>query len=521
MDVVDDKIVNYFFTNKNKPVFYSKNLHPEVWALFQARYSRSTEGLREGFIKLLKEANKEYLALRETFEKNDEPSVELTHALDKAVKFMDKWVLGYGHSSVAEGAVTGVGIEGISILTTKYIETARLCSFIEKSTRYVHFDRNSFYKPKKIESSKFSKDYDYIIDLLFTTYEDLHEPVLEYVKKATEQDKQINEKAWIRACEARRFDAVRYLLPAATKTSFGWTVNARELAHTIQKLKSYPLEETQEIGDMLVLEGKKVLPSLLKYADKNEYLENRETALNKYFELNSEEKKGYNDVKLVDPIPEDEFSNVLIASLIYKNSVLSYSEAMEKTKKMNYREKIDIFNKVIEDMGTHDMPPREFENINFLWDITIDYGAFRDIQRHRIVSQSEQLLTTFLGYETPEDIVNAECSNEYSKAMDTADKVFKDIFQEMPYYAQYVVPLGYRKRVLMATNFRELHHIIKIRSTPHGHISYRNIVQKMHLLLKNRYGEWIKSIDCNFDQVDLGRLKSELKIQETIDSFEK
>ncbi len=315
MDEIDKKIIEYFFTNSDNFVFYARNMHPEVWALFQARYSRSTQGLREGFIDLLKEADDEYKKLREIFSKEDPPSIELEHALNKAVKFMDKWVLGYGHSSVAEGASANVAIEGASILATKYVETARLCSFIEKSTRYVHFERNSFYKPKKVSDSRFSNDYDYVLDTLFNTYEELHEPVLEYVKQIT-KDNATNENAWLRACAARRFDAIRYLLPAATKTSFGWTVNARELAHTIQKMKSYPLDETKELGENKSKEGRKVLPSLLKHADYNEYMENQEKLLSKYYKETSKQQSNHNDVNLVISPEKDELANKIIASVI-------------------------------------------------------------------------------------------------------------------------------------------------------------------------------------------------------------
>jgi len=511
MDETDKRIIEYFFTNIDKPVFYAKNLHPEVWALFQARYSRSTQGLRQGFLKLLKEADQEYNNLRHIFEKEQAPGIELEHALNKAVKFMDKWVLGYGHSSIAEGAVANIGIEGVSILVTKYIETARLCSFIEKSTRYIKFDRESFYKPTKIENSSFSKDYDNVIGSLFNTYEELQEPVFEYVKSVTEKEKAKNENAWLRACGARRFDAVRYLLPAATKTSFGWTVNTRELTHTIQKMRSYQLEEAKQIADLLAEEGTKVMPSLFKHAEQNKYLKNRETVLNRYLKQTTNSLPGHNNVTLVRSPSKQELIQLLNASLIYKNSILGFEEAVEKANALD--NKLELFNSCLNNMGAHDIPPREFENINFVWDVLIDYGAFRDIQRHRIMSQSEQLLTTFLGYEIPDDIKNSGCSQQYENAMKQADKVFREMFDQMPYEAQYIVPLGYRKRVLLGTNLRELHYLIRLRSTPQGHISYRNIVQKMYLILKDKYGDWAGSIECNFDKVDLGRLKSELKIE--------
>ena len=140
----DDKtVLNFFFTNLDKPIFAVKNFHPEVWALMQARYSRSREGLREGFLALLKEDSENFRKLKEEIEKT-QGGIESEHATKKAIQFMERWVLGFGHSSVAEGAVVGLCLEGVSILATKVIEDNRLCSFIEKSTRYVSFDSNSF-----------------------------------------------------------------------------------------------------------------------------------------------------------------------------------------------------------------------------------------------------------------------------------------------------------------------------------------------------------------------------------------
>ncbi len=512
MDEIDLKIVEYFFTNIDKKVFFARNLHPEVWALFQARYSRSKEGVREGFIKLLKEAPEEYENVRKMFSEGNTPNIEMEHALNKAIKFMDKWVLGYGHSSVAEGACVGVCIENISILATKYIETARLCSFIEKSTRYVKFTRDSFYKPKEITHSEFSEEYDKVVNLLFDTYEKLQEPVLEYVMKVTEKNKETNEKAWIRACGARRFDAIRYMLPASTMTSFGWTVNARELAHTIRKMNSHPLSEIKNIGNEMVNEGRKVLPSLLKYTEPLDYLTHIEKGL--FIDDETQSKYSHNDVKLLESPSVEDFENVLACALVHKNSLLSYDESLEKVKNMNNEEKLYLIKEAVKGMDSHNLPPREFENINLKWELVMDYGAYRDLQRHRIMTQSEQLLTTFLGYEIPPDIENSGSLKDYIYAMEEANKLFIKMYEKMPYEAQYLVPLAFRKRILVEMNFRSLHHFIRIRSSPHGHFSYRNIVQKMYIIMLEKYGEELmSSLECNFDNVDLGRLKSELKIE--------
>ncbi|MBU4493525.1 MAG: FAD-dependent thymidylate synthase, partial [Nanoarchaeota archaeon] len=184
----DKEVLNYFFTNLNKPIFATHNFHPEVWALMQARYSRSRAGLRESFLKLLKEDPENFSKLSEEISKT-KGGIQTKHATEKAIQFMERWVLGYGHSSIAEGAVIGLCLEGVSILATKVIEDNRLCSFIEKSTRYVSFDNRSFYIDEDLKNSEYYEEIKELIDFLFKTYCNLHEPVLEYVKKVAPRDK--------------------------------------------------------------------------------------------------------------------------------------------------------------------------------------------------------------------------------------------------------------------------------------------------------------------------------------------
>jgi len=173
----DDKVVlDYFFTNKDENIFATKNFHPEVWALMQGRYSRSKEGLRESFLQLLKEDTENYDVLVDEIKKTAGGSAT-SHAVEKAIKFMEKWVLGYGHSSIAEGAVVGLCLENVSILATKVIEDNRLSSFCEKSTRYVSFERSSFYIDKNLEKSEFSKEIKELLDFLLEIYTKLQETV--------------------------------------------------------------------------------------------------------------------------------------------------------------------------------------------------------------------------------------------------------------------------------------------------------------------------------------------------------
>ena len=506
----DKTVLNYFFTNLNKPIFATHNFHPEVWALMQARYSRSRGGLRESFLKLLKEDPENFNKLSEEISKT-KGGIHTKHATEKAIQFMEKWVLGYGHSSIAEGAVIGLCLEGVSILATKVIEDNRLCSFIEKSTRYVSFDNKSFYIDEDLKNSEYYKEIKELIDFLFQTYCDLHEPVLEYVKKAAPRDKKTPLPAWERACAARRFDAIRYLLPTCTKTSLGWTVNARQLSHAISKLLSHPLKEMNQVGEMAKEEAKKVLPSLLKFADKKDYFMKTQQEMTKLSEKIEIENAKSKPVTLVK-YPEDG-DDTLIAAILYRYKNQSFNKIIEKVKSMPQKEKEKIFDSYLENMEDFNYPMRELEHISFSFDVVMDYGAFRDLQRHRICTQTNQILTTDLGYDIPEDITHAGVEDKYRQAMEKAKEIYEKIRGKYPLQAQYILPLGFRKRFLVTMNLREIHHFIKIRTTPLAHASYRMIAYNFYKIMKKKYPLLSKYIVCNYTEEELGRLKSEEKVE--------
>jgi thymidylate synthase ThyX len=504
-------VLSYFFTNLYNPIFCTKNFHPEVWALMQARYSRSREGLRESFLKLLKEDANNFDILKAEIAKIGN-GMEMANATTKAIQFMEKWVLGYGHNSVAEGAVIGIGFEGVSILATKVIEDNRLCSFIEKSTRYVSFDDSSFYFDEDLKNSEFAEEIKKTIEFIFNVYKEMHDPVLNYIKRIVPLKAEMTEAAWERACAARRFDSIRYLLPAGTKTSLGWTVNARQLEHAIKKLLSHPIKEMRDIGLQLKLEGIKVLPSLLKYADKNDFFSETERDMQKIASaIKISDTSNYNKVQLVDS--SENPTNKIIASILYRWKSEPYNQILEQVKQMSYAEKEHIFDSYMQKMGVFDHPLRELEHEDFTFDIVMDYGAFRDLQRHRICTQTNQIFNTDLGYDIPKDIIDAGQKSKYVEAMEKAKALYEKIKDRFPLQAQYILPLGFRKRYILTMNLRELHHLVKIRTTPQAHESYRKIVLKIYEIMKEKFPLISKYLKCGYCDEDLGRLRQEEKLE--------
>ncbi len=506
------KVLEYFFTNLDKPVFVAKNFHPEVWALMQARYSRSTKGMRESFLELLKEDPENFESLKQILS-NSETEVQMQGAVNKAIKFMEKWVLNYGHASVAEGAVIGIGLEGFSMVAIKHIEDNRLAAYLEKSTRYVKFDKNSFYIDPILKNSEYGSDFENVVFELFETYENFSVPVLDYIRKNCPLEEGQSEAAWQRATAARSFDSIRYILPACTKSSFGWTVNARCLAHGISKMLSHPLQEIREAGELIKEEGRKVLPSLLKYADENNYFKQTQKAIESLTpSLVQFQKTNVSPVTLTQG--PNNADDILISAILYHYSHQPFEQILQLVEKMNGGEKQKVLSEFLSRQSEFDWPLRELEHLNFTFDVLIDYGAFRDIQRHRIMTQTNQLLTTFHGYDVPPDIVNAGVTREYEKVMKDAGKLFEKMHAKYPWQAQYVVPMAYKKRVLMTANLREWHHFIKLRSTKHGHYSYRSIAQQMAVALKKNYPFVSQYLICNLEEDSLARLKAEQKLEE-------
>jgi len=226
----------------------------------------------------------------------------------------------------------------------------------------------------------------------------------------------------------------------------------------------------------------------VKYAEKNHYIYETDLRMENAFKKFEGESPREKPVMLAEYDKDAE--NKVIASIIYKYSHQPYAQIMKKVKGMEKEEKELIFDEYMKRMAAHDAPMRELEHAYYTFDILVDYGAFRDIQRHRICTQTNQSLTPAEGYEIPQEIAGIGFEHKFRRAMDVAGEAFEKISQDFPKEAQYVIPLAYRKRTLFTWNLRELYHFVKLRSSKEGHISYRKVawdvyneVKRVHPLL--------------------------------------
>jgi len=483
----DAKLLSNHVSNLDQPIYVVFNLPPEVVAVLFAYVSRSAASFRDNLLKLLKGKDLDVNTLVQAFEGQ---GLDYNSAKDKAKKFHEKWVVGYGHSSVAEHAYASVAIEDVSIIASKVIEDNRLASYTEKSTRYQQYDKTKYFKPKNIMNSKHAQIYVDTMDMLFDVYTELIPLFVQYVKRKFPKPEDMSERLYESISNARAFDIVRYILPAGTLTNLAMTANGRTFEYAITKFMSSEVEEMKEVGLMIKQEVKKVIPTLVKYADFNEYYNTVHDDMRKVIpeKIALLENRKRPPVVLVDY--DEKAMDKIAAGILYRYTHKDYSAIMEQVKAMDEKEKEDIINNFLEKRGRHDQPLRELEYADYTFDILMDYGAFRDIQRHRMCTQTNQDVTVEQGYDIPEEMHELGTTAKYKDAMEKAAVAFRKIAVDFPKEAQYLVPLAYKKRTLFKFNLRALHHFIKLRSGKEGHVSYRQIacdcydeIEKVHPFL--------------------------------------
>lgn len=442
-----------------------KEFSPEVIAVAFAKTSRSPESFREITIGLTAE---------------------------KSAEFNEKWVVGYGHASVAEHAVLHLAVENISRLAVESLESNRLASYTEKSTRYQVFDRDAFYTPAVIASSKYAQLFSDTIHLLYDTYFDSIDPVRAVIHQKYPRGSDESEKKYEGRIRSKWIDNCRFMLPMATLANVGMTANARVLEHTLTKMLSHPLDEVREIGLEMRAVARAEVPTLLKYADASEYLA-REY---KNAEANSQNGQSNNEsVKLIDFDREAEVK--FIAAYLYRGSEASYAEEIDRARALASAERAQLIAAALNGRGEFDAPLRELEHATITVECVLDQGAYFDVKRHRMMTQTAQPLTVDLGYATPKAIVDAGYRDRYQQALRSAADAFNALRQEFPNEAAYVVPNAFNRRVLMTMNLREAFHFCSLRGSPTGHFSYRRIAIKLYEVLREVYPALAAYMRCD------------------------
>lgn len=395
---------------------------------------------------------------------------------EKSAKFSEKWIVGYGHSSVAEHAVLHLALENVSRLAIETIESNRLASYTEKSTRYQEWNPEAYVLPPEIAGSPYENCYREIVPKLFETYAEALQALRSWSQTNIPRQEGESEKAWQNRARTQAVDVCRFLLPAASLANVGVTINARALEYAIRKLLSSELQEVREIGAEVKAVATQEVPTLVKYANPipsltylREQLSTKETPA----AFNSSEPW----CRLLKVEPEGE--EQVLAAVLYRFGSQSYAACLDWVRGMTEAEKSALVNEIFTEMGAYDVPLREFEYATYDFDLIIDQGAYFELKRHRMMTQTAQCLSTRLGYAIPKAISEAGFEQPYRQVMDSAAAAYEELAAWNPAVAAYVVPNAFNRRVLCRLNMREMFHLTRLRCSPNAHFSMRRAARAM------------------------------------------
>ncbi|MGZ9222510.1 MAG: FAD-dependent thymidylate synthase, partial [Anaerolineales bacterium] len=396
---------------------------------------------------------------------------------EKSAQFHEKWVVGYGHASVAEHAVLHIAIENVSRLAIESIEGNRLASYTEKSTRYQKWGSNDFTIPPELEGHPLCGEYVGTIQLLFKTYADSLEPVRSLILEQIPRRENEKEEAWDRRIRSKYVDVCRFILPAASLANVGMTANARVFENMIRKMLSHELAEVRQIGEKVKEVALGETPTLVKYADAVPYLVETCTEIRE-LETGDWNVSDQDWCNLIDYDKDGE--KKVLAAALYRFGEMSYGDALTYIESLDEEPKAALVDSLLGRLGKYDIPLRELEYSTYTFDLVMDQGAYAEFKRHRMMTQTPQKLTTRLGYATPRLITEAGFGSPYETAMEAASRMYEKLHEDNPNIAQYVVPNGFNRRVLAQFNLREAYAFCQLRSAANAHFSIRRVAQRMY-----------------------------------------
>ncbi|MFZ3070227.1 MAG: FAD-dependent thymidylate synthase [Anaerolineaceae bacterium] len=395
---------------------------------------------------------------------------------EKSAKFSEKWIVGYGHSSVAEHAILHLALENVSRLAIETIESNRLASYTEKSTRYQEWNPKAYVIPQEIVGSEFEERYGEVLDQLFQTYADALVCLRPWSEANTPRNEGESEKVWANRARVKAVDVARFLLPAAAMANVGVTINARALEYAIRKMLSSELSELREIGSEVKAVATQELPTLVKYANPIAYLDGVRAAFRKQADaITSEAGQDWCRLLQADPEGEDK----VLAALLYRFGQAGYEQCLQAVRLLPLEDKGRLVDNLFKGATDFDVPLRELEYTSYDFDLVMDQGAYFEFKRHRMMSQTAQPLSARLGFAIPRAISEVGFEARYRQAMNLAGELYADLSEWNEETAAYVVPNGYNRRVLCRLNLRELFHFAKLRCSENAHFSIRRVARGM------------------------------------------
>lgn len=436
-----------------------KILSPETIAVTFAKTSRSAQTFRE-------------------------IAAELTD--EKSADFHEKWVVGYGHSSIAEHAVLHIAVENLSRLAVECLESNRLAAYTEKSSRYQIWDEDHFYIPPELSGHPLESEYVEVNTMLFKHYQQAVRAVTEYLKVNQPQKEKESDRGYEQRMRTCCADVCRFYLPASALANVGMSINARSLEHALSKMLSHNLAEVREIGQEIKQVAQANVPTLVKYADENDYLKNLDQIYSQT-RLDPSKDTGHNRNWFTYIGSTENGEEKVLAALYHRFGQASYKQCLDAVSALSFEEKQRMAADLLGTLSEFDIPARELEYAHISLDVVLDQGAYFELKRHRMMTQTPQRLTTHLDYAVPSLLEKAGLSEQFKADMEIVKLAYGKISQFNVHVAAYIISNAFNRRVLLQMNLRSALHFIKLRSAPNAHFSMRQLALRLAEELRDRF----------------------------------
>ena len=507
-------------TTLDGPVFALTGLPEVVKGALFARYSRSSKSLRRLFL--------------DEFAGGAAPAgsaAEEAVGVGRAEALYERVFVEYGDDSVAQLGGVHLACEGVSNVLTKVLEWGRLMAYLEQSTRYVPYadrpgGRFRYHRPAELAGSPLWDRYRTVLDEAFLTYARWLEPLQAHFRQRHPRAPDDSETVYRNTIRAKALDTLRGLLPAATTSNVGLFGSGQAYEALLLRLRAHPLAEARQTADRILVELRKVIPAFLRRVDVAErggawsrYLaETREgttaVAARLLHDVVAEPRP---EVVLTDWDPDGEVK--VVAAALYAASDLPDDQLLARARRLASDERAAVLRAYVGDRrNRRHKPGRAFERTGYRFDVLTDYGAFRDLQRHRLLTLEWQALGPRHGHATPEAVVEAGGADDWRRVMDDSAALHDAVVVAgLPAVAPYAVSMAYRVRFYVELNAREAMHVLELRTAPQGHPAYRRVCQAMHHLIAEQAGHRALAAAMSFvdhSTVELERLTAERRSEQ-------
>jgi len=489
------EVLRRYVTNLDGPVFALVNLPEVVKGALFARYSRSAKSLRRLFLD-------EFVG---ELDVTGDAGVDATVGLQRAEELYDRVFLEYGDDSVAQLGGVHLACEQASNMLTKVLEWGRLMAYLEQSTRYVPYDNRlstghyRYYRDPDVLDSPIGARYVGDMDRMFDAYGTSLPELQSWLARCIPRQPGDSDFVYRQSIRAKALDALRGLLPAASLSNVGIYGTGQSYELLLLRMRAHPLPEARLYAEFMLEELRKVIPSFLQRVDIPErggvwvdyLLETRARTEEVIDRLWPEPTPGAGDaeasVRLMDFDPDGE--DKVIAAMCYPLVAMPDDQVLRRVGALGSEDRRAIVRAYVgERANRRHRPGRAFERTDYRFEVVSDYGAFRDLQRHRMLTVEWQDLTPALGFDLPDVVVDAGLGDRFRATMARSADLYETMRRVCPAQAAYAVSLAYRIRYSMQMNAREAMHLIELRSGQQGHPAYRAVAQQMHRLIAEQAG---------------------------------